>query len=135
MRYLIASLFTLMTLSSFSDTVPKSNFGNGSNPHNAALNTAMGVLVQTLKTENVPKDSISGSCEYNEGSCNGAEISLFYKDQQIYSSTLTNLGQFKIPKLKRLESYKFVITWAKHQLIQTRQVTPGEFVRISLKKN
>ena len=135
MRCLIASLFTLMTFSSYSDTVPQSNFGNGSNPHNAALNTAVGVLVQTLKTENVPKDSISGSCEYNGGSCNGAEISLFYKDQNVYSSTLTSLEHFKIPKLKKLESYKFVITWAKHQLTQTRQVIPGDFVQISLKKN
>jgi hypothetical protein len=135
MKYLIASLFILITLSSYSDTIPKGDFGNGDNPHNAALNAAMGVLVQTLKTENVPKDSISGSCEYNGGSCNGAEISLFYKNQQIYSSTLTNLGQFKIPKLKKLESYKFVISWPKHQLTQTHQVTPGDFVQISFKKN
>ena len=62
------------------------------------------------------------------GSCNGAEISLFYKDQNVYSSTLTSLEHFKIPKLKKLESYKFVITWAKYQLTQTRQVIPGDFV-------
>lgn len=134
MKLFISLLLTLKACSSYANTVPKSDFGNRSNAQNAALNTAIGVLVNTFKSENIPKDSISGSCEYNEGSCNGAEVSLYLKDKLVYSSTLTNLGEFKIYNLKRFESYKFIITWVKHKLSQTREVTPGDYIQISIKK-
>jgi hypothetical protein len=136
MKYVIALALTLMSFSSYSTTtVPESNLGNGSNATNAAVNLATGLLIGSIKIEKSSKNSITGTCAYNGGSCNGAEISLFYKDKQIYSSTLTSIERFEIPNLKRLETYKFVITWRKHQLTETRQVTTGEFVQITFKKN
>jgi hypothetical protein len=112
----------------------KAQFINTNNPVNAALNTASAVL-QSARKDNVPKDSVSGSCEVNGGTCNGAKIELFLNDKRVHSSNLTSGAEFRITRLNPKESYKFVLTWKRHQLVETRQVFAGEYISIKVTNN
>jgi hypothetical protein len=126
------SIFIIILALSFS--APSSaQLINPSNSLNAALNTTSAIL-QSFKKDSIPKDSLVGACEFNGGTCNGAEIALFKNDVKTFSATLTSSAEFKIPRLERNESYKFVLTWKKHRLIETRIVEAGELISIKVSK-
>jgi hypothetical protein len=86
---------------------------NPDNPVNAASNTASAVL-QSFKKDTIAKDAVFGICEFNGGTCNGAEISLFNNNIKIFSATLTSSAGFQIPRLKQNESYKFFLKSGKN---------------------
>lgn len=73
------NLFFLFTFSMLSFA----QMGNTSNLTNAATNTVVAAL-HTMKKSDVPVDSLSGSCSYRNGSCNGAQISLWDDRKIIY---------------------------------------------------
>ncbi|MBA2404058.1 MAG: hypothetical protein H0V66_04740 [Bdellovibrionales bacterium] len=124
--------FTLICLSLLSfESQAQAQFGNYDNVPNAALNTTT-ALIRTFTKENIPKDSVSGMCEFSGSNCNGAEITLFKGNQRIYVGTLTSRGEFKIPGLKKSETYQFILNWPKHGLSQNRTVETGEFIDIKL---
>jgi hypothetical protein len=120
-------ILILLSKSSFAQ------FINPSNPLNAALNTSSAIL-QSFKKDSIPKDSLMGVCEFNGGTCNGAEVELFESDKKVFSATITSSAEFKIPRLKKDVSYKFIITWKKHNLIEARTVNAGEFVSINVSR-
>lgn len=109
----------------------KAQMINPSNTTNAAANTVVAAL-SSFSRNDVSSDTISGACTFKDGSCNGAEISLYKNDQRVFVTTLTSLNGFKIPNLKKKESYILKLSWSKHNLIQTKKVETGEFVDIRL---
>lgn len=127
-------LILIIVLVLFSLVSANAQFINPDNPLNAGLNTTS-ALLQSFKKDSIPKDSLVGACEFNGGTCNGAEISLFKDDVKVFSATLTSSTEFQIPRLKQNVSYKFVLTWHKHNLIQARTVKAGEFINIKVSKH
>lgn len=112
-------------------TLSQAQLVNVNNIPNAAANAVVAAL-HTLSRKDVPVDSISGICSYRHGSCNGATIVLSHHEQTVFQMTLTSIDSFKIPNLKRNENYTLKLTWPKHHLMETKTVTPGEYVTISL---
>jgi hypothetical protein len=124
---LVVTIFVCLSFS----VSARAQFINTDNPLNAALNTTSAIL-QTFKKDSIPKDSLAGACEINNGTCNGAEIVLFDQDQKIFTATLTSSAEFQIPRLKRNVSYKFVLNWKKHNISEVRTVEAGQFVSIKI---
>ncbi len=104
------------------------------NPNNMpnAVSHAINALFFTLKKDSLSKDSISGSCEYKGGTCNGAKVTLFKNGETVYSSTITSKSEFHIPNLKINESYQLLLVWEKHNLKEKRNVYSGDFISIQL---
>lgn len=98
-----------------------------------AVTSSIAAALSSFRRSDIPNDSISGSCSFNGGSCNGAEVALYLNNQQVYATTLTSLGAFKIPNLKVKQSYVLKLTMKRHGLSETKNVNTGEFVEITLK--
>lgn len=77
-------------------------------------------------------DTLSGSCTYKEGTCNGAQLTVLHHDKIAQSLTLTNSHEFKITRLKFNQEYLLKFHWAKHNLEEIRKVKAGEFIQIKL---
>ena len=110
--------------------------GRQSTNWNAVSETAtktIEAIIHSMKDkDDVNKDSISGTCSYREASCNGAQITLYKKDNVIFEMTLTSIAGFKIPKLKKNEDYTLKLDWPKHKLTEVKEVRTGEFISITL---
>ncbi len=114
------------------DNIPgKVRFGDQNNYPNAAVNTAVAFL-SSFKKSDVAKDTLSGSCSFNGGTCNGAQVSLSKDGQKIFVTTLTSMGTFKIPNLKPNMPYMLELTWPLKKLSKTKSVEAGEYVEIKL---
>lgn len=100
------------------------------NVPNAVAN-AMVAALHVKKSSNVPKDSVSVLCTYRGGSCNGAQLTLTKNDTIVFEGTLTSIDALRIPNLKTNEVYNLKMSWAKHQLTESKEVATGEFVTIS----
>lgn len=103
---------------------------NPSNVPNAVAN-AMVAALHVTKSNKVPKDSVSVLCSYKGGSCNGAQLTLSKDNAVVFEGTLTSIDALRIPNLKTNEVYNLKMTWAKHQLTESKEVATGEFVTIS----
>ena len=122
----------LIVLTALSLTLSASaQFGNPSNTPNAISNVVNALIVSS-KRESIPKDSISGRCEFKGSSCNGATLTLKNGEEVKYSMTLTATDEFKIPNLKMNHSYSLELSWPKHGLNKMVKVSSGDFVLIQL---
>lgn len=102
-----------------------------SNYPNALLKTGE-AFISKIQKKDVPTDTLSGSCVYKEGTCNGAQLILLQNEKIVQSLTLTNSQEFKIPRLKFNQGYQLKFYWAKHNLEEVRNVKAGEFIQIKL---
>lgn len=115
-------------------------FGNTNNPVNAIANTGVAAIhtaasvVHSINKSGSSKDTITGNCESDLGSCNGADISLFLGEREVFKMTLTSIQDFKIPNLKKLQTYQLKLSWPRHQLNWESSVETGDHVKISVKK-
>ncbi len=122
----ILILCLLFSLPSFAQ------FVNINSPTNAVLGVA-NAAISSIKKVDVPVDSISGVCFYREGSCNGAEIVLLNNEQrEVFRTSLTSVGNFTIPRLKKNINYTLKLDWKKHRLTESKTVSVGEYVEIQL---
>lgn len=128
MRHVAVVALVLLTSSSWAQLADTSNVPT------AVANSVVAAL-QSFKKEGTPSDVLTGLCEFNGSNCNGAEITLFKGQQQVYAATLTGTGKFEIPKLKRNESYQLNLNWPKYKVSETRQVEAGQFISINLSNN
>lgn len=109
------------------------NTSNLGNLGNAVANTIVASLY-TTKKDNGLSDVFSGICTFNGSSCNGAQVTLFLDNNQIYNTVLTGTGKFAIPKLKPHQSYVLKLSWPKYKVDETRTVEAGQFITINLSK-
>lgn len=94
----------LMMVMVFQSTLIFAQSQNISNYPNAILKTGE-AFISKIQKKDVPTDTLSGSCTYKEGTCNGAQIILLQNDKIIQSLTLTNSQEFKITRLKFSQNY------------------------------
>lgn len=103
---------------------------------NSRANAVLGVAsaaISSIKKPIVPIDTISGVCFYREGSCNGAELVLLnHEEREVFRTSLTSVGNFTIPRLKKDTNYTLKLDWKKHKLTESKIVSVGEFVEIQL---
>lgn len=78
---------------------------------------------------------VLGVCEFELGSCNGSTVSLLEDGEKVFSTTITSRGEFKTPNLKTNKQYKVSLEWPKHNIVEVRDVKPGEFVVIKFSKS
>jgi hypothetical protein len=128
MKYTLKTLsilfFTVTISTAFGSAFQAAQFDQMTNRNASLLST------QGSKDPNV----ISGSCEFDSGSCNGAEVNIYEDTKQIFTSTLISNGYFQTPSLSKNKSYKLVLTWPKYSFNETRNVLAGEFIVIKLNK-
>ncbi len=77
---------------------------------------------------------ISGSCEFEGGSCNGAEVSIFDGAASVFTATLLSNGAFQTRTLPRGRSLRLVLSWPRHGFTETRNVNVGDHVAFRLVK-
>lgn len=120
-KTLSISFFTLTIANAFGSDFQTSQFNMMANRTNATQSS-------------INPNIISGNCEFEIGSCNGAEINIFEDTKQIFSSTLTSNGYFQTPHLPKNKNYKLVLTWSKYGFNEIRNVKTGENIVIKLAK-
>lgn len=75
----------------------------------------------------------AGVCEFEAGSCNGADVSVYDdEDQKVFSATLTSRGEFQTLPLKKNKTYKLILTWKRFNIIETRMVRSGDYVTLNI---
>ncbi len=77
---------------------------------------------------------ISGICDFESGSCNGAVVNISEETKEIFTSTLISNGYFQTPNLPKNKTYKLVLSWTKYSFNEVRSVKTGEHIVIKLTK-
>lgn len=126
-------ILVLLVFSRFASAqlVDNYKYGHPNGVPNAVVNSVVAALY-SFEKKNVPKNTISGTCVFREGPCNGAQIVLLKGNQEIFRTTLTSNASFLIPNLKKHEEYVLNLTWEKHKVSELKKVTTGEFIQIIL---
>jgi hypothetical protein len=108
----------------------------------AAVQTAQSRSYDQMVTQNnnfgtIDKNRqyVLGVCEFELGSCNGSTVTLLEEGEKVFSTTITSRGEFKTPNLKNNKQYKVSLEWPKHNIVEVRDVKPGEFVVIKFSKS
>jgi hypothetical protein len=84
------------------------------------------------KPGSIDPNVISGNCEFESGSCNGAEVHIYEGEKAVFSSTLLSNGYFKTPILPKNKIFKLVLSWKKYKFNEIRDVKTGESIVIKL---